>query len=85
MSKIITLYIFPYQRFKNTSAIFDTQNQLQDIMCENSHFVEKTFYSRSEALTLNKIFYDFIRKTNKHEFVMDFVIAMTDAGFEDEV
>ena len=46
---------------------------------------EKKKYTDKQAITLNRIMDDFIRNINKHEYVMDFTVEMSGAGFEDEL
>ena len=85
--KIKNLYVYPYQKLKNTSNIFAVGNEIEDILFEISRFKEQTVYTRSETLQLNTIFVKYVKDIpqNKHEHVMDFTLAMHEAGFEDEV
>ena len=88
-SKIVMLYIYPYLKLKNTSNIFTVGNEIGDILFERSYnsILKNTVYSHAETINLNKIFMTYVKdiSTNRHEHVMDFTLAMYDAGFEDEV
>lgn len=87
--KIKTLYVFPYQKLKNTSNIFTVGNEIKDILFEYMSGAVYTVpaYNRGEILQLNTIFMKYVKDTphNKHEHVMDFTLAMHEAGFEDEL
>ncbi len=84
-SKISRLNITPHKKFKNMSNLFSIGNMIDYFVCEifNSH--NGDVYSQEEANVINDIMHDYITTINKHEYVMDFTLAMSDAGFEDEL
>lgn len=85
-SKIFALHIAPYQKFKNMSELFTIENKTEDFSCTRS-FRENVdiVYTAGQIKQINIIMDDFIRILDKHEYAMDFTVAMLDAGFEDEI
>lgn len=85
-SKIFELRIAPFQKFKNMTNLFIVGNTTEDFSCEHSFRGDiDVVYSTNQLKQINSIMYDFIRNINKHEYVMDFTVEMSDAGFEDEL
>ena len=85
-SKIFELRIAPYQKFKNMTDLFIVGNTTEDFLCGRSFRGDvDVVYSTNQITQINHIMYDYIRNINKHEYVMDFTVDMSDAGFEDEL
>lgn len=66
-------------KLKNVPYILKTRLQ----RCALS--LKSDFYSSSQLQTMENIIFNFIRRNNREEYIMDMTVELIDSGFEDEV